>query len=116
MRFPAVVAQSAFLMHYQYSSTVAFSSGASRLSSPSNGQYNDIKDPDIRTNDNAFVNNNAADRGLGRLCMYIANEDNVQDPRDINEKKGISPAGILGASTVITTQLYATKVCICCNE
>ena len=46
----------------------------------------------------------------------IANEDNVQDLHDINEKKGISPAAMLGASTVITTQLYATKVCICCNE
>ena len=46
----------------------------------------------------------------------IANEDNVQDLHDINEKKGISPAGILGASTVITTQLYATKVCLCYND
>ena len=119
MRFSAVVAQSAFLLHYQYSTTVAFSSGASRPSSPINGQYNDIKGPDIRTNDNAFVNNNAAVRGAGKLCMSkndIANEDNVQDLHDINKKKGISPAAMLGASTVITTQLYATKVCICCNE
>jgi len=114
MRFSGVVAQSAFLMHYQYSTTVAFSSGASRLSSPSNGQHNDIFS-DIRTSNNVFVNNNAAVRGAGRLCMSkndnIANEDNVQDLHDINEKRGISPAGILGASTVITTQLYATKVC-----
>ena len=120
MRFSAVVAQSAFLLHYQYSTTVAFSSGASRPSSPINGQHDDIFS-DFRTNNsNAFVKNNAADRGLGRLCMSkndnIANEDNVQDLHDINEKKGISPAGILGASTVIATQLYATKVCICCNE
>ena len=71
MRFSTVVVQAAFLFQYQDSTnylSFAFSSPnvASRPSSPINGQYNDIKGPDIRTNDNAFVNNNAADRGLGR--------------------------------------------------
>ena len=118
MRFSAVVAQSAFLMHYQYS-IIAFSSGASRpSSSSSNGQHNEIFS-DIHTINNAFVNNNAADRGLGRLYMSKndnVDEDNVEDLHGINEKKGLSPVGILGASTVITTQLHATKVCICCND
>ena len=118
MRFSAAVAQAAFLQYQDYS-TVAFSSGASsRPSSSSNGQLNDIFSA-IHTNDNAFVNNNAAVRGLGMLYMSKNDnfdEDNVEDLHDINKKKCISPVGILGASTVITTQLYATKVCIGCNE
>ena len=121
MRFAALVVQAAFLFQYQdctnYLSS-AFSSSyvANRPSSSGNGQNNDIISA-IQTNDNAFVNNNAAVRGTGRLCMSKNDnfdEDNVQDLHDIsisNKKKGISPAGIFGASTVITTQLYATKVC-----
>jgi len=126
MRFSAVVAQAAFLFQYQDCTnylSFAFSSpgySASRPSSSGNGQHRDIFS-DIHTNDNAFVNINAADRGLGRLSMSkndnnIANEDNVEDLHGINEKKDISPAAMLGASTVITAQLCATKVCICCNE
>lgn len=126
MRFSAVVAQAAFLFQYHDCTnylSFAFSSPgytASRQKSSTNGQQNDIFSDFHPNNNNDFVNNNAADKGLGRLCMSkndnIANEDNVQDLHDINEKKGISPAGILGAITVITTQLYTTKVCICCNE
>ena len=122
MRFSAVVAQAAFLLHCQDLSSFAFSSPnvASRPSSSSSNSQLNIIFSDIHSNDNAFVNNNAAVRGAGRLCMSEndnIDEDNVQDLHDdINEKKVISPVGILGASTVITTQLCATKVCICCNE
>ena len=118
MRFSAVVAQVAFLFQYKDYSTVAFSSGASSRPSSSNGQQDDIFS-DVHTNNNAFANNNAAVRGLVKLYMSkndITDDDNVEDLHDRNEKKDLSPVGILGSSTVITTQLYATKVCICCNE